>query len=226
MPLLKDMKESYDIGSERDELYGNIWPPAGVHDTFQPTFTSFFSTCYDAELAILEAISLGLGLPSKKLGQLHAAQSNELRLTHYPAVSRGDFSHSTRIAAHTDFGTITLLFQDSVGGLQMEIPPGSGKFVDVESGGPHECILNVGDCLHKWTGLHSARHRVHLPELPRGNVQDVVDERYSIAYFGKPDRSASLRPLLDGAGSGDEVFYMTAGEFQNMRIQGTFPEKG
>ncbi|KAK7991220.1 hypothetical protein PG988_000014 [Apiospora saccharicola] len=220
MPLLKDMKESYDIGSERDQLYSNIWPPAGVYDDFQPTFTSFFSVCYRAELAILEAISIGLGLPdAQTLGQLHADQSNELRLTHYPAVERGDFAHSTRIAAHTDFGTITLLFQDSVGGCS---PPGSGTFVDVASGGLHECIVNVGDCLAKWTGLNSVCHRVHLPDK-KSNEQsrqpDIVDERFSIAYFGKPDRSASLRPLL---GEAKEETHMTAGEFQNMRIQGTY----
>ena len=224
------MKESYDIGSERDELYSNIWPPGGVFDSFQPIFTSFFSACYRTELAILEAISLGLGLPNQTLSQLHAAQSNELRLTHYPEVSRGDFAHSTRIAAHTDFGTITLLFQDSVGGLQMELPHGSGKFVDIESGGPHECILNVGDCLQKWTGLHSARHRVHLPGLPQGektqSADDVIDERFSIAYFAKPDRAASLRPLLDSARPSVPEVYMTAGEFQHMRIQGTFPMTG
>ncbi|KAK8085891.1 isopenicillin N synthase [Apiospora hydei] len=222
MPFLKDMKESYDIGSEHDQLYSNIWPPAGVYDAFQPTFTSFFEVCYRAQLAILEAISIGLGLPAQKLGELHVDQSNELRLTHYPAVARDEFGHSTRIAAHTDFGTITLLFQDSVGGcVKAETPPGSGTFVDVASGGQHECIVNVGDCLAKWTGLNSVCHRVHLPEKDgdSSGQQDIVDERFSIAYFGKPDRSASLRPLL---GEAKVSSYMTAGEFQNMRIQGTY----
>ncbi|PTB66088.1 Clavaminate synthase-like protein [Trichoderma citrinoviride] len=227
-PLLKDMKESYDIGSQEDALYDNIWPPPGVHDAFQPAFTSFFSTCYRAQLSILKAISIGLALPEQTLSQLHTEQANELRLTHYPTVPRGDFSHSTRIAAHTDFGTITLLFQDDVGGLQVELPSGSGKFVDIASGGRYECILNVGDCLHLWTGLRSARHRVHLPAS--GNAgktadseDDVVDERYSIAYFAKPNRSASLRPLLQDAGARAEgVSYMTAGEFQQMRISGTY----
>jgi isopenicillin N synthase-like dioxygenase len=102
----------------------------------------------------------------------------------------------------------------------MEVPAGSGTFVDVESEGKDECIINVGDCLHKWTGLHSARHRVHLPD-PAG---DVVDERFSVAYFAKPDRNASLCPLLDGIGTEKEAAagYMTAGEFQNMRIAGTY----
>lgn len=104
---------------------------------------------------------------------------------------------------------------------EAESPPGSGIFVDVSSGGQHECIVNVGDCLSKWTGLNSVRHRVHLPEktLCTSDEQDIVDERFSIAYFGKPDRSASLRPLL---GEVEETPYMTAGEFQNMRIQGTY----
>lgn len=108
----------------------------------------------------------------------------------------------------------------------MEFPRGSGKFVDIESGGPHECIVNVGDCLEKWTGLPSARHRVHLPErLQRENEAGddfMVDERFSIAYFAKPDRAASLRPLLEGLGHLDEGDYMTAGEFQRMRISQTY----
>ncbi|GAB1203511.1 hypothetical protein APSETT445_002146 [Aspergillus pseudonomiae] len=211
------MKESYDIGSECDPLYKNIWPPSGVDDAFQPTFISFFEAGYRTELIILKALSIGLGLPEQTLGQLHAEQTNELRITHYPAVARGDFAHSTRIAAHTDFGTITLLFQDAVGGLQMEVPPHSGQFADIESGGPYECILNVGDCLQKWTGLYSARHRVHLPSEEQ--IDGMVPERFSIAYFAKPDRAAILRPLLEGIS--DEK-YLTANEFQHMRIAGTY----
>lgn len=232
MPLLKDMKESYDIGSDRDALYDNIWPPAGVQDSFQPFFSSFFEACYQVQVALLEALSIGLGLPPETLTKRHADQSNELRLTHYPPVSRSDFSHSTRIATHTDFGTITLLFQDTVGGLQVESPFGSGIFVDVESGGRYECIVNAGDCLQRWTGLHSTRHRVHLPkavdESPRMGAEavsegdDIVDGRFSIAYFAKPDRSAILRPLIDDVSSRTDQEYMTAGEFQQMRISGTY----
>ncbi|KAL4886895.1 hypothetical protein BJY04DRAFT_204547 [Aspergillus karnatakaensis] len=218
-PLLKDMKESYDIGSEHDARYANIWPPPGVADSFQPTFSSFFQSCYRAELKILEAISIGVGLPAQTLSDLHADQTNELRLTHYPEVARADFTHSTRIAAHTDFGTITLLFQDGVGGLQMEVPPGSECFVDVPCGErSSECIVNVGDCLSKWTGLHSARHRVHLPGRM---TAESVPARFSIAYFAKPDRNVLLRPLLPGSANQDEQ-YMTADEFQHMRIAGTY----
>lgn len=111
--------------------------------------------------------------------------------------------------------------------LEMELPSGSGEFVDIESGGRYECILNVGDCLQMWTGLCSARHRVHLPSLlaeedQTGPMQDTVDERFSIAYFAKPNRAASLRPLLHDIAKAKDVSFMTAGEFQQMRISGTY----
>lgn len=100
---------------------------------------------------------------------------------------------------------------------EMEVPPHSGQFADIESGGPYECILNVGDCLQKWTGLHSARHRVHLPSEEQ--TDGMVPERFSIAYFAKPDRAAILRPLLEGTSNEK---YLTADEFQHMRIAGTY----
>lgn len=104
---------------------------------------------------------------------------------------------------------------------EMEVPPHSGQFADIESGGPYECILNVGDCLQKWTGLHSARHRVHLPDQSKEEqINGIVPERFSIAYFAKPDRAAILRPLLlEGV---PEEKYLTANEFQHMRIAGTY----
>lgn len=111
--------------------------------------------------------------------------------------------------------------------LEMELPSGSGEFVDIESGGRYECILNVGDCLQMWTGLCSARHRVHLPVLLAQEdqtrpMQDTVEERFSIAYFAKPNRAASLRPLLHDTAKAKDVSFMTAGEFQHMRISGTY----
>ena len=104
----------------------------------------------------------------------------------------------------------------------MEQPPGSGKFVPVDSAGPHECIVNVGDCLQMWTGLHSARHRVHLAHSE--NWGDVVPERFSIAYFAKPDRTALLHPLLNSLVDSSKPVQrvLTANEFQHMRIEGTY----
>lgn len=104
----------------------------------------------------------------------------------------------------------------------MEQPPGSGVFVPADSAGPHECIVNVGDCLQMWTGLHSARHRVHLAKGE--NECNMVPERFSIAYFAKPDRAALLHPLLDSLVDETKPVqkFLTANEFQHMRIESTY----
>ena len=104
----------------------------------------------------------------------------------------------------------------------MEQPPGSGVFVPADNAGPYECIVNVGDCLQMWTGLHSARHRVHLAQSE--NQGNMVQERFSIAYFAKPDRAALLRPLLDSVVDDSKPVQklLTANEFQHMRIKGTY----
>lgn len=80
----------------------------------------------------------------------HHAHDNQLRLLHYPrCVSLNLFCRScihlipsfsvpakdleeekiTRIDAHTDFASITLLLQDHVGGLEVEIPGKPGEFM-------------------------------------------------------------------------------------------------
>ena len=52
--------------------------------------------------------------------------------------------------AHSDWGTITMLFQDNSGGLQVEDPNRKGHFVDAT---PMDgaLVLNVGDLLMRWS---------------------------------------------------------------------------
>jgi isopenicillin N synthase-like dioxygenase len=54
------------------------------------------------------------------------------------------------------------------------------------------------------------------------STDDIVTERFSIAYFAKPDRTASLRPVVDALVPKDTEKFLTAGEFQLMRISGTY----
>lgn len=209
---------------------------------------NFFNICYLTQQEILKAIAIGLHLNPDTVTEMHLQQSNEMRLTHYPEIKLSDLfipstdtnptkTPRTRIAQHTDFGSITLLFQDSVGGLEVEDQVAKGTYKPIESADIDEMILNAGDCLQKWTAnrICSARHRVHAPTgksmygggVEANGVHDLVSERFSIAYFAKPDRHAILRPLSDewlvnGEGDMSDSSGMTAGEFQLMRINGTY----
>jgi isopenicillin N synthase-like dioxygenase len=73
-----------------------------------------------------------------------------LRIAHYPKISKDiDISHgATRISEHTDFATLTLLFQDETGGL--EVKDVNGYWIPVQP--IHDAIvINTGDLLEYWT---------------------------------------------------------------------------
>jgi isopenicillin N synthase-like dioxygenase len=218
-------KESFDQGPAVDELYPNRWPDETDLPGFREFAQDFYEQCHRAHQSILEAISLGLGLSSTFLVDLCKTSSSELRLNHYPGgpmctMRRG----ARRISEHTDFGTVTLLFQDSVGGLEIEDQENRGHYFAVPCNSPTQMVVNIGDCLQRWTNdrFRSTSHRVVFPY----NIdQDAwVDDRYSIAFFGKPTRSqpvGSLRALLK---DGEKPRYddITAWEYNQEKLVLTY----
>lgn len=115
--------------------------------------TQFYWTCFNAATDILRALSLGLGLEEEEsLLRLHSGHYNQLRLLHYPpipalAIEEGSMA---RMPAHTDWSSMTMLFQDECGGLEIEDPNVLGKFIPAE---PMKgaLVMNVGDLLMRWS---------------------------------------------------------------------------
>ena len=52
--------------------------------------------------------------------------------------------------AHQDWSSFTLLFQDDVGGLELEDPRKPGSFIGAKPI-PGACVLNVGDMLQRFS---------------------------------------------------------------------------
>lgn len=131
----------------------NIWLPEEICPEFRPFMTQFYWTCFEAAATILRALSLGIGFRDEgHLLNLHSGHFNQLRILHYPAVPASVLEEGTsaRMPAHTDWSTITILFQDECGGLQVENPRQPGTFIDV---GPVEgtLVMNVGDLMMRWS---------------------------------------------------------------------------
>jgi isopenicillin N synthase-like dioxygenase len=103
-----------------------------------------------------------------------------LRLLHYPR--QPDEAGLFGSAPHTDYGFITILAQDEVGGLEVRnrhnewvaAPPIEGTFV-----------MNVGDILQRWSNgrFASTPHRVR-------NLKPV--DRYSMPFFFDPSMDATV----------------------------------
>lgn len=220
-------KETYDIGGASDDLVSNVWINESTLPGFRRFMEDFYDQAFETELHILFALARGLGISASHLQSLHSRAENMCRLLHYPATPAAAFKdgRATRIAAHTDFGTITMLFQDSTGGLQVEDPTAPGIFHDVESASPTDLVLNIGDSLQRLTNdtFRAASHRVTLPPLGADD-DETIPERYSVAYLVKPNRDASLLPLKEFVTEATPCRYddITYWEWNNLRYRNLY----
>ncbi|KEF54470.1 uncharacterized protein A1O9_09637 [Exophiala aquamarina CBS 119918] len=218
-----DFKESFELGREDDERTPNIWPPEEVLPGFRDFFNRFFETCYKIELDLLRAIALGMGLPENFFQEYHTKRDNQIRLLHYPPVEAELLRNGSmeRIAAHTDFGTMTLLFQDQVGGLEVEDIHEKGKFNPAPFI-PGTIVVNIGDFLQRWSNdtLKSTLHRVRAPPL----VEGITKARFSIPYFVTADREKTIDCIPGCASEEKPKKYepINAREYIEMRLNATY----
>ena len=191
----EDIKETMEIGKEDEEGMPNFWPTEVP--SFKQPMLNIFSKLDDLQIKILRCIEIGLDLPEGAIIDKCNAQHENLRLLHYPSVHSSTIDHSLkgtkRCADHTDYGTLTLLMQDKVGGLQLKLK--NGDWIDVEpvEGG---IIVQVADMLERWTNglLPAARHRVVSPVYKR-NFEGWLPERFSVAFFCNPNKDAIIDAL-------------------------------
>ncbi|KAL3444267.1 Clavaminate synthase-like protein [Aspergillus insuetus] len=222
-----EFRESFDQGAADDELFPNRWVDEPDLPGFRPFMEEFYRSCDELHTHLVHAISTGLNLPVDLLPSKHKHNTSELRIVHYPAIPCSALRGNMRIGEHSDFGTLTLLLQDSVGGLQVEDQRENGRFLPVEPEDGYEVVINVGDCLQRWTNrrLRSANHRVMLPEGKDVDSDEVLRDRYSVAYFGKPDRNVVVDSLPECLGSGDVAQYadhLTALEYNQLKLTRTY----
>lgn len=165
-------------------------------------------------LKVLSILASKLGLPPdgfEKYHRINKESGDHVRLTHGPPRASSDLPE-IQTPSHTDFGSITILF-NWLGGLQVWSDPSRGSYeniVDPDSTAgkdgapdrsrwlwvqpppPNHAIVNLGDAAVKWTGgvFCSGRHRV----IPAPGDQGKFD-RYSVVYFVRPEDQAILTKL-------------------------------
>lgn len=130
---VEDVRDMFDFGPDKGPgatREPNVWPAEEAIPGFKDFSTEFFWTCHEAGMNVLRAVALGLDLEENFFTDAHQNADHILRYHHYPAVDRASLVTGTknRVGAHSDYGTMTLLFQDEVGGLQVENPHQKGQF--------------------------------------------------------------------------------------------------
>ena len=165
----------------------NQWPEL---DGFREACEAYVRAMTGLGQSLMGLALDALGVTDRAILQAFVTPTIWLRLLHYPpqpATAPEDLYGS---APHKDFGCLTLLAQDDVGGLQIQTP--AGHWVDAPPM-PDAFVVNVGDMLHRMSNgrLLSTAHRV---------INRTGRERYSVPFFFDPHVSTDIAPL-PGTGS-------------------------
>ncbi|MEO1428939.1 MAG: 2-oxoglutarate and iron-dependent oxygenase domain-containing protein [Cyanobacteria bacterium J06633_8] len=182
-----------------------------------PAIPSFYKACTEVANNILAAFSLALKLPEDFFSINHNQQNHTLRLLHYPPLQELPKIGQIRAGEHSDYGSITLLFQDDVGGL--EVQTATGKWIAAPTIAD-TILVNTGDLMQRWTNnvFCSTKHRVTIPDDDK-----VQFSRYSIAFFCHPNEDTEIS-CLESCKTDKSPIYppITAGEYLLNRLQATY----
>jgi isopenicillin N synthase-like dioxygenase len=207
-----------DLPADHPEvLAGNYLAGANQWPSDLPNFVNVM-TQYQQEMwkfsgQLIEVIARALNDD----GTMHSAFESPttwLRLLHYPPQDPQSPSDEFGSAPHTDFGAITLLAQDDVGGLSVKTP--DGQWVDVPPM-PDAFVMNVGDMLHRWSNgrLLSTPHRV----TNRSGL-----ERCSVPFFFDPNVTSVIEPLPSCVDSAHPPLFtpLTFGDFLRNELESSY----
>lgn len=193
-----DLKEGLYLGTELPAdhptvlagtpLHGpNLFPaePAGLRDTVLAYLDALTALGH----TLMTGIALSLGLPDDYFAVRYTRDPLILfRIFHYPLVdpmvAAPEPASRWGVGEHTDYGLLTILRQDAVGGLQVRTRQG---WVDAHPI-PDTFVCNIGDMLDRLTGgrYRSTPHRV----LPSTRA-----DRLSWPFFFDPNLSADVTPV-------------------------------
>jgi isopenicillin N synthase-like dioxygenase len=195
-----DLKEVFNVGppsrparqfADPGEAWAyspNLWP-AALPD-LEPAWTAYYDTMRELGNRLMSLLARGLGLPPAFFAGQTADGPNALRAINYPARDVVPLPGQLRAGAHTDYGTVTILRQDAVGGL--EVLGRAGEWTGVESV-PGAFVINIGDLMARWTNdrWRSTLHRVVDPAGPPA----AAARRQSMPYFQNANWSATISCL-------------------------------
>lgn len=189
-----DHKEFFSIGLELPEDDANVlagealrgpnqWP--AFMPELQKALDDYYAAIAMAGADLLKAVAAGLGIDEDFFTAKYDKRLQRTQMVYYPPHPPMAEADQFGVAPHTDYGCITLLYQDDSGGLQVR-ELGTNDWIDATP--IHgSLVVNVGDLLARWSNdrFRSTLHRV---------INKSGHERYSIATFYDPTYSAMVDP--------------------------------
>ncbi|EED22027.1 oxidoreductase, 2OG-Fe(II) oxygenase family, putative [Talaromyces stipitatus ATCC 10500] len=213
---LNEEKRALNFGEFKNGKLQQPLPPA--LEPHEGDIKHFTNLCNKTAARVMRLLALGLEIDPEFFVTRHDASRGStgciLRFLYYPSINSpasSSYQHDidVRAGAHSDYGTITLLFQrPGQPGLEILTADGSWAPVPVwpeaAAGGIKDdfppILINIGDMLSFWTNglLKSTIHRVVFPlaeRSPAGTEADTKpQDRYSVVFFCHPLNDCNLVP--------------------------------
>lgn len=229
-----DLKEGIYFGAElgadhplvkaNTPMHGaNLFPPIPL---FRETVLDYIAAMTDLGHKLMAGIALSLGLEASYFADRYTSDPLTLfRIFNYPPdAAPSDGTPRWGVGEHTDYGVLTILKQDNLGGLQVKsqsrwiaAPPVPGSFV-----------CNIGDMLDRMTGglYKSTPHRVQ---------NQAGSHRLSFPFFFDPNFDVEVKPIELARVVDDEIgdrwdnanihdFRGTYGDYILSKVSKVFPE--
>lgn len=196
-PGSDNLKEGFDMGpiepSFTDAANGfkpinlvepNVWPSRTT--SFQPKCEKLYSEMQSLARRLLCLLATALGEDTSLFAHYFENSISTLRFLHYPRMPQ-DHTQDLICTPHTDSGILTLLHQDTTGGL--EVRNGDGDWIPAPYI-PGSIVVNIGDLMARVSnGRYIATlHRVRaVKSSVLGESEDNhAKGRYSVPFFFEP----------------------------------------
>jgi isopenicillin N synthase-like dioxygenase len=165
----------------------NKWParPPG----FEAAWKEYYRTLDQLAMRLMRGFALALELPEDWFDDKFDRQTKYTTMlaNYYPAQPTPPLPGQLRRGAHSDYGSLTILYQDEApGGLQVRDETGTWSNAPLV---PGSFMVNIGDLMAHWTNDRwvSTMHRVVNPQR-----ENAGRDRLSIPFFHQPDAEAII----------------------------------
>lgn len=207
-----DLKESFMYSMPIDDP-ATTWP-AGLPG-FVEQASAYHRHMRGLGRRLMQLIALSLELAEDHFDPAFDRAAYAVRLLRYPPQPVVGADNQLGAGAHTDWGAITLLYQDQAGGL--EVRNAAGQWLRATPI-PGTFVVNLGDLMRRWTNdlYQSTPHRV----LNNTSGRD----RYSVATFCSPDHDWRVEclPTCLAQGAGPRYAACTVGEHMREMAHRTY----
>lgn len=176
----------------------NKWPDVVG---FREAFETYYGETFKLGMKILEGFALHFDRPEDFFTRHFTKPVADMVINHYLGAAGLHISDQAS-GPHTDHGIVTILWQDSLGGLEVIGKDGEWMPVTPLRG---SYVINIGELMKRWTNgrykatVHRVVHlqnksRYSMPLFCNPNFRTKVDPR----DLGISDADAKYEPVLSG----------------------------